>query len=220
MAFSDLFSRRRKDEPVAGDAGADPALVFPSKGLPKFIASLGNKSGPVLLDLGPVVGSNLTFFGETLGCKIAVEDLAKDIERHAREQRLTDLPAFFKTRFTQADASVDGIICWDLFDHLDKTSAPPLARELVRLLAPDGALLAFFAAKSPVPGATPTYTKHVIRDQASIEHRPYPATVGRQRMIENRDVQRMFEPLKITEQVLLKSHVREVLFRKVAERPA
>jgi SAM-dependent methyltransferase len=220
LAFSDLFSRRRKDEPAAGDAGADSALVFPSKGLPKFIASLGNKSGPVLLDLGPVVGSNLTFFGETLGCKIAVEDLAKDLERHARDQKVADLPAFFKTRFTQADASVDGIICWDLIDHLDKAAAPALARELVRILAPDGALLAFFAGKSPVPGAAPTYTKHVIRDQASIEYRPYPATVGRQRMIENREVQRIFEPLRITEQVLLKSHVREVLFRKVAERPA
>lgn len=219
MAFSDLFSRRRKDEPVAGDAGADKALVFPTKGLPKFIASLGNKAGPVLLDLGPVVGSNLTFFGETLGCKIAVEDLAKDIERHAREQRMAELPAFLKTRFTQADASVDGIICWDLFDHLDKASASALARELVRLLAPDGALLAFFGAKPPAPDAAPTYIKHVIVDQASVEHRPYPATVGRQRPIENRDIQRIFEPLRIAEQVLLKSHVREVLFRKSAERP-
>ena len=35
----------------------------------------------------------------------------------------------------------------------------------------------------------------------------------------NRDIQRMFEDLRITEQFLLKSNLREVLFRKPAEAP-
>ena len=35
---------------------------------------------PVLLDLGPVVGSNVTFFREEVSCKICLEDLPKDIE--------------------------------------------------------------------------------------------------------------------------------------------
>ena len=38
----------------------------------------------MLLDLGPVIGSNLTFFGETLGCKVFIEDLYADLERHVR----------------------------------------------------------------------------------------------------------------------------------------
>ena len=33
----------------------------------------------------------------------------------------------------------------------------------------------------------------------------------------NRDIQRMFEELRIAEQFLLKSNLREVLFRKPAE---
>ncbi len=216
MAFSDLFARLRKDEPAAGDAGADKALVFPSKGLPKFLACLSHREGPVLLDLGPVVGSNLTFFGDALGCRISVEDLAKDLDRHGREHRLADLPGFLTSRLTQAPGSVDGIVCWDLFDHLDKAAAAALAGALVRLLAPEGAVLAFFNTKPPAPDAPATYTKHVIVDAGTIEHRPYPAVVGRQRPLENRDIQRIFEPLRITEQVLLKSHVREVLFRRPA----
>ena len=39
---------------------------------------------PVLLDLGPVVGANVAFFGEQLGCKIFIEDLFADIDRHTR----------------------------------------------------------------------------------------------------------------------------------------
>ena len=30
------------------------------------------------------------------------------------------LPAFFDTRFPQETESVDGILCWDLFDYLDR----------------------------------------------------------------------------------------------------
>ena len=39
---------------------------------------------PALLDLGPVVGSNVTFFGEQLGCRIRVEDIATDIDGTSR----------------------------------------------------------------------------------------------------------------------------------------
>jgi hypothetical protein len=216
MGLSDLFSRRRKDDPDAADAASDlPAQ--PSRALPKFLASLNARQQPILLDLGPVVGSNVTFFGEQLGCKIFVEDLSKDIDRHVKEGTLDALPAFFASRFPQAPASVDGILCWDVFDFLDKKSAPPLAAELVRLLRPDGALLAFFGTEEPKAGAKPvkpTYTRHVVVDTNSLQHRPYTAARERQKPLQNRDIQRMFEPLRITEQFLMKTKVREVLFRK------
>ena len=119
LALSDLFSRRRKHDPDAEVSAVD-APVYPTKALARFLANLGTHDGARLLDLGPVVGSNVNFFGEQLGCKILVEDLSKDIDRHVREERLADLPAFFKTRFPQASGSIDGILCWDLFDYLDK----------------------------------------------------------------------------------------------------
>jgi hypothetical protein len=216
VALSDLFSRRRKNDPDA-EVSAPDAPVHPTKALAKFLASLNAGSQPLLLDLGPVVGPNVTFFGEQLGCKIFVEDLSKDIDRHVKEDKVADLPAFFASRFTQESGSFDGILCWDLFDYLDKASAPALARQLTRLLRPDGVLLAFFSTIEPQPGAAPTYTKHVVVDQNSLQHRVYGAARGRQRPLLNRDIQRMFEPLRITEQFLLKTNMREVLFRKPAE---
>jgi hypothetical protein len=221
LALSDLFSRRRKQDPDAEVSAAD-APVYPTKALARFLASLGTQSGANLLDLGPVVGSNVNFFGEQLGCRILVEDLMTDIDRHVREDRVADLPAFFKTRFPQQDASIDGILCWDLFDYLDKASAQALAQQLMRLLRPDGVLLAFFSTSEPQPqaGARPTYTRHVVVDQNSLQHRSYPGARGRQRPFQNRDVQRMFESLRVAEQFLLKTNVREVLFRKPAEPPS
>lgn len=212
MALSDLFSRRRKDDPEADVSPNAP--VHPTKALPKFLASLSAREQPILLDLGSVVGTNVQFFGEQLGCKIFVEELSKDIDRHAREDKIADLPEFFAKRFPQQDASVDGILCWDIFDYLDKAAARALATQLSRILRPDGALLAFFATGEQPAGTKPAFTKYVVVDPTSLQYRSYPATRGKQRPLLNRDIQLMFEPLRITEQFLLKTNLREVLFRK------
>jgi SAM-dependent methyltransferase len=217
-ALSDLFSRRRKNDPDA-DSSAPDAPVLPTKALARFLTSLGSRPQPHLIDLGPVVGPNVNFFGEQLGCKIFVEDLSKDIDRHVREEKTADLPAFFEKRFPQDSGSFDGILCWDIFDYLDKAAALPLARQLSRLLRPDGVLLAFFSTAQPQPGTPATYTRHVVVDQTTLQHRPYPSARGKQRPLLNRDIQRMFEPLRISEQFLLKTNMREVLFRKPAEAP-
>lgn len=214
MGFSDLFVRRRKEDPDAADAASD-LPQHPTRALPKFLASLGARQQPVLLDLGPVVGSNVTFFGEQLGCKIFVEDISKDVDRHVQDGALDALPAFFAQRFPQDVASVDGILCWDLFDYLDKPSAAALAGQLTRILRPDGALLAFFATEEPKsPAPRPAYTRHIVADPGTLQHRAYPAARGKQKPLLNRDIQKMFEPLRITEQFLLKSKIREMLFRK------
>ena len=102
----------------AAVAASDP--VFATKALRKFLTSLTSRESPVLLDLGPVVGSNVSFFGEQLGCKIFVEDIFADLDRHVREGKLDELPAFLEKRFPQADGTVDGILCWDVFDYLDR----------------------------------------------------------------------------------------------------
>jgi hypothetical protein len=216
VGLSDLFTRRRKHD-ADSDTGASDAPVHPTKALPKFLATIANRQQPLLLDLGPVVGPSLTFFGEQLGCKIFVEDLAKDIDRQAKEGRPADPGAFYAQRFPQEAGSLDGILCWDLFDFLDKPSGQALAKQLARILRPDGALLAFFNTTEPVAGTKPHYTRYVIVDPANLQHRPYPALQPRQKSLNNRDIQRMFEPLRVTEQFLLKSTMREVLFRKPAD---
>ena len=102
----------------------------------------------------------------------------------------------------------------DLFDVLDKASGPALAKQLTRILRPDGALLAFFNTTEPPHGTKPQYTRYVVTDPANLQHRPYAGQQARLKPLANRDIQRMFEPLRITEQFLLKSTMREVLFRK------
>jgi hypothetical protein len=82
------------------------------------------------------------------------------------------------------------------------------------MLKPDGVLLALFNATEPKGNEPSIYTKHIVVDSTNLKLRPYPASRPKRRPILNRDIIRMFEPLRVTEQFLLKTNVREVVFRK------
>lgn len=187
--------------------------VYLTKALRKLLGTLTSRESPVLLDLGPVVGSNITFFGEQLGCKVIVEDLYADVERHIKEGKLEALPGFLKTRLSRPDGSVDGVLCWDLFDYLDRPSAQELGAQLTRLLKPGGSLLGFFGTAEVRDSS---YTKYVIVDEDNLRYRRYAASHGRKPALANRDVIRLFPALSVTDSFLLKNKLREILFRKLA----
>src|SRR4051812_42458347 len=102
--FGILGQRRVTDTAAAPDTSVTNVAEasYPTKALHKFLASLQTNEGPLLLDLGPVVGSNVTFFGEQLGCRLRVEDVAKDIDRHVKDGTIDQLAEFFATRFKEA----------------------------------------------------------------------------------------------------------------------
>jgi hypothetical protein len=215
MGLLNRISTRRADlehlQASVSVAVSDP--IFATKALKKFLTTLTSRSSPILLDLGPVVGSNVAFFGEQLGCKIFVEDLFADLDRHVRDGKLDALPAFLQKRFKQLAGTVDGILCWDLIDYLDKNAAQALAAELTRLLRPDGALLGFFGTAQP---RDTRYTKFIIVDDVNLRHRPYQAARGRQAILLNRDIIRLFSGLRVSDSFLLQNNLREILFRKPA----
>ena len=209
-----LWDSRNKarSEGAATAAPSDDGHPYPTKALRKFLASLTSRESPVLMDLGPVVGSNVTFFGERLGCKIILEDLFSDFERHGGNPE-APFSEFLKGRLKHEPGSVDGILCWNFFDFLDLPSAHVLATSLTTLLRPEGAVLAFFAT---VGVANTRFSKYVIMDEDSLKQRAYSSGGKKQNALPNRDIIRMFEGLKVAESFLLKTNVREFLFRKPA----
>jgi len=217
VAFSDLLKFGKKsDQRGAGatDApapkGPDPVVV--SKALPKFVAALSQKSSPVLLDFGPVIGSNVAFFGEQLGCKLVIEDLAATLDRHTKADTRENLPEALVKHFPKEDRSADGILCWDVFDFLERPAANALAREIVRALKPGGAVMGFFCTS---PAERAAYTKfEILQEQSSLRHRHHPGVGGQKFVLQNRDIIKMFEGLFVSDSFLLKSNTREILLRR------
>ncbi len=208
----DLRNKERNEAAAAAAAVTDSGQQFPTKVLPKFLASLTARESPVLMDLGPVVGSNVTFLGERLGCKIILEDLFGDLDRYPKNSE-TPLAEYLKTRLKHPPDSVDGILCWNLFDFLDLASAQVLAASLTKVLKTDGALLAFFAT---IGAADAKFSKYVIVNEGSVKQRPYSSVGRKQTALHNRDIIRVFNGLKVAESFLLKQNIREFLFRKPA----
>jgi hypothetical protein len=220
-SLTDLFgmfgTRRVADAGTVTDTSVTNVVEasYPTKALHKFLANLATSEGPLLVDLGPVVGSNVTFFGEQLGCRLRVEDIAKDIDRHVKNGTTEQLAEFFSKRFSQARGTVDGILCWDVLDYLDRPAAQALATALSSMLRPDGCLLGFFSTENS-PEAL--YTKYVVVDESTLRYRTYPSSRPRQRSLLNGDIIKLFKDLRVTDSFLMKSKVREMLFRKPAPR--
>jgi hypothetical protein len=209
-----LFRRASKEPELPASLAAppkDPDVVTTSKVFPKFLSALGQQPAPVLLDLGPVVGSNITFFGDRLGCKIYIEDLVGDVESHARRNERARLSQFFRGRLTQEPDSVDGILCWDLFDFIDKPSGQVLAAQLSKMLRKGGALFGYFGTTTI---DLTNYSRYVIEADDRLRMRPFPASPIRRNVLLTGDIIKMFDGLTISESVLLKSSTRETLFRK------
>jgi hypothetical protein len=215
--LNDLLKWGPKRPDQSTPAGASPPAaradepVIASKAFPKFLSVLSQQPAPVLVDFGPVIGGNVQFFGDRLGCKLFIEDILKDVDRHTRAGTLDDLASGFDTRFRHEDGSIDGILCWDCFDFLNKASVQALARQIVRLVRPGGVVMGLFCTSSV---ERTSYTKYEIVDEKNLRYRQHAGAGGNRRALQNRDIIRMFEGLNVSDSFLLKNNTREMLLRR------
>jgi hypothetical protein len=140
-----------------------------------------------------------------------VADLYAELDRQVRDHTPEAFAQAARERLALPDASVDGVLCWDLLDYLKRTDAQLVAAELTRILRVNGALLVFL---HPGPEREPFYVKYVVVDESTLRHRRYAGSRVRQGGLQNRDVIRLFEGLRVSDSFLLKSNVREILFKK------
>ena len=204
--------KRPADADIPAAKGSD-GVVVPSKAFPKFLSALSHQPEPTtVIDFGPVIGSNVQFLGDRLGCKLFIQDLVTEFDRHRKSGAHEGLATVLDARLQeQGDVSVDGVLCWDFFDFLDKGAAQTVARHLLRMIKPGGAIMGFFATTN-VERAP--FTKYEIVDDQSLRHRHHAGAGGPKFTLQNRDIIKMFEGLVVSDSFLLKSNTREILLRK------
>lgn len=204
------WGARRESEPVAQTPARPAESLNTSVVLPKFLSALASRQAPTILDLGPVVGANVSFFGERLGCKLLIGDLHRDIAATSR-----DAAALLERLSARLTATVpdqlDGVLCWDVFDFLPKPVAHAVGGFLTTKLTPGGVVHGFFGSTA---ADLTHYTKFIVKSPTSIESRQEPAPATKRTVLQTRDLAAMFPGLKILESVLLKSQSRETLMRK------
>lgn len=214
--MSGLFNWGRKESAVAAAGTSarvddDPAIT--SKVLPKFLSGLTAVDTPVLLNLGPVIGQNISFLGDRLSCKIFVEDLFQELETHTSRGTVKDMPTSVPARLEKHEpGTIDGILCWDIFDYFDKATSQAVATRLVSLLRPGGVLYGFFCTQA---ADVSHFSRFVIDAADRLRLKSVPAVPGiRRNVMVVRDINKMFTGLDVGESILLKSNTRETLFKK------
>ena len=85
-----------------------------------------------------------------------------------------------------------------------------MSRVRVDALEP-GIIIAFFGTAQPRDAH---YTRYIVVDDVNLQYRPYPASRGRQAILANRDIIRLFSALRVSDSFLLQNNLREILFRK------
>ena len=213
--FGALAVRLRRRSPLlaAGVEAEGPSedIFRATHVLSDFLAEVKARTAPVVVDLGPAVGANVAFLGQEIACKLLVEDL---LARRANGSNGSgSRPAL---RLRQPDASVDGILGWDVLDHFPPEARPSLAAELVRVLRPAGVLLLYHRLDvAPHPDRV---VYEIVGPRRLCLHRGA-TSVRVERPLKHRELELMFGDLTAAKTVLLKSRMREVLFRKSGSAP-
>jgi hypothetical protein len=205
----------RTGETTVSVAPSAPRIVetlSASRALPKLLAALSSQEAPILLDLGPVVGANVTFFGERLSCKMLIEDLREDIDAAAARGTTDGLAETLVARVSSAVTQpVHGVLCWDIFDYLDRQTARALAGCVAGLLRPRGVLHGLFGTAAE---DVHVRTKFIVQSDTSVKCRREPGGRVRTYPLQTGEISRLFGGLSTVDSVLLQSHTREVLLRK------
>ena len=168
-----------------GSASSDN--VFATRGLSRFVAALAEREAPTVIDLGSAVGANVTFLGEELGCKLHVLDVlsaadvwwparsdepsgSHDLDEDADLKRAAALEA--SRQLAYESESVDGVLCWDVFDYLEADAADVLGREVTRVLKPGGVT---FMCHGPRDREVSGAVQYEILDEMTLRYRSVPA---------------------------------------------
>ena len=203
------WGARKPEEATAPERPSETTLT--SVVLPRFLGAVAPRPAPVVLDLGPAVGTNVTFLGERLACKLLIGDLFSEV-RAVKSESPDELRTALMARLERTVTSpLDGILCWDAFDYLDRATAQAMAAFLVQHLQPGGVIHGYFAAAA---GNIDRSTRYIIQGPSTLTCR-YDSVPPRKRgVLSTRDLAAIFAGTTVMESVLLKSQRREILLRK------
>ena len=191
-------------------------LGHPSKALRIFISEIRDRKSPQLLDIGPVIGSNIEFFAR-MGCKVFVRDLLAERVMETQQGSLPErlVPGTRWGGLPYPDEHFDGVLAWDLLDFFSRKEVPSVIGEIFRVLKKDALALGLFCReRSDFPEPCQRYR---IADTGTLEHEPFGKGTQVKLLasrLRNREILDAFVPHRVLHFIMLKNNMRELVARK------
>jgi hypothetical protein len=190
--------------------------VFPTSILKDFVESITRKDHPVVLDIGPVIGSNVEFFFSA-GIKIHMEDflaayLKPDYWVAVEGQIVLAEDRFFAENFNYPPGYFDGLVCWDLLNFMEPRFARLFVDRIAAAMKSGGLVMALFHSVKPIE-ASPL-CKYRLVTEGKLEYIPLDVSLEVKRVYQTRDINQLFSGFQSLKFYLLKHNILEVLLKK------
>jgi hypothetical protein len=171
-----------------------------------FTERLKRSQNAQLLDLGPVCGENINFFGKRVK-RLFVCDMFLRLDLACRRGLPT---SNVWQHLDYPPLSFDGIMLWGLIDYLDDSEVRKLLDLCSTMLKPSGTLLAVVQGEFTI---TSTINSYVIGDNFEVYLRPQPHLSLSLRTRHNRALLTIVAPFTPIKSFVSRDGIREILLR-------
>lgn len=200
----------------ASDDGTDESAGSPtehgSPGLEAIAASLGPDAGCRVLDLGPAVPANITFYGgfaNHVRVVDAVQELADHVEIEGDDGGFDGL---LDEIWRGVQGDFDVAMAWDLISHVDRQLARAVIARLHVVCRPGARLFLMTYAGSVMPSRPQVFE---IRSASRLLYRPVSAGLVPSRQIPPAEVDRLLRGFQVEYSYLLRHGIREYVAIRV-----
>jgi hypothetical protein len=187
-----------------------------SRGLEQFFGSFRGQSGLSILDLGGACQENInfitslghTFYSEDF-LRIFQETFGQDIADQSNPGRID---YFLRQGLEYPDETFDGVLAWDVLEYMEPALLSATADRLLRVMKPQGYLLAFFRSDDREKAA-PCYTFRV-QDLRTLQVSLHGERTVSKQLFNNRSLEKLFQKFQSVKFFLTRDRLREVIVRK------
>lgn len=171
-----------------------------------FVELLGQRKRVCLLDLGPIIGTNIAFFSHRAS-RLCVCDLFGRLDQALSRKRPLD-EAWRNLNYPPAH--FDGILLWDFLDHLENVWALRMVQVMSRWIKPEG-MVVVLSGDQQRP-QTPV-TAFGVDDDFRLQEKPIPRLHLPVYPRQNREVMALMHAFSSIKSFIYRNGIREYLFR-------
>jgi 2-polyprenyl-3-methyl-5-hydroxy-6-metoxy-1,4-benzoquinol methylase len=186
-----------------------------SRGLEEFFSYIRDQSGLTILDLGGANQHNVSFI-TNLGHRLYSEDFLQILHETFGPDSAVDqsnagrIEFFLRQALDYPEGHFDGVLIWDLLEHLAPALLTAVVERLHRIARPKAYMLAFFHSDNKLE-AVPYYTfriQEVNLLQVAQQGSHHPA-----QLFNNRSLEKLFGPFESVKFFLTRERLREVIIK-------
>ena len=197
-------STKSSPDGFPSETGQTPSI---SNALQIFLQALDGISEASILDTGPVCGENINFFGRRVK-KLYVCDMFLRLDL---DHRKGVSPELLWRDLDYEPETFDGILLWDLLNHLEEEHVGPLMEFCRHALKPGGMLMVFLLGQKT---ALPGIDTFVIDEGFRLYRRPQPHLDLRLFRHKERDLLAELSRFKLLKSFITHEGLKELLFQK------